>query len=115
MSFPRGRLPDDDPTNGEIWAWIWARFPSRRKAFHPHGYATAACLLLGRRGPAREALAHALLRFVQLRLRIPDRTMQQPGNLPVPIALNFVQLKNGAIAAGESLQGARKGNPIEGE
>jgi len=41
--------------------------------------------------------------------------MQQPGYLPVPIALNFVQLKNGAIAAGESLQSPRKGNPFEGE
>jgi hypothetical protein len=52
---------------------------------------------------------------MQLRLRIPDRTVQQPRNLLVPIALNFVQLKNSAVAVRKSLQSPRKGNPIEGE
>jgi hypothetical protein len=39
--------------------------------------------------------------------------MQQAGNLLVPVALNFVQLKNGPVAGGKGLQSARKRNPIK--
>ena len=62
----------------------------------------------------RKTFTHSLLRFVQLRLRIPDRTMEEPRDLSMAIALNLVQLKNRPIALGKGLQSTRKGNPIEG-
>lgn len=88
--------------------------PRCKNDFPLHGKSAAAWLLqmLGRLGPVRETLTHSLLRLVQLRLRIPDRTVENPRNLPMLIALNLVQLKNGPIAVGKGLQSARKRNPI---
>jgi hypothetical protein len=52
---------------------------------------------------------------VQLRFRIADRTVQKVGDLSMSVAFDLVQLKNGPVAMGKSLQRSFKRNAIERE
>ncbi len=62
--------------------------------------------------PIAKYLAHTHTRLVQLGLRISDRTFQQAGDLPVFIAIYFVEQEDSSVAVRQLPNRPGKRDPV---